>query len=185
MTLGHKGPHKIKDMKLKKLFSLLLIVTLLSSLSVYAQNVKVVTGHPDFKIKINRCEAAGSTVVIDMVFENVGSRDVAPVFFGGSRHIVAGPNRDTSFAYDDDGNKYTGSNDFKFAIGKSDLTGFEIKETLPAEIPIKARIQLDGVPESATMIKRIDFFIDCPSWNLNLNKPIKITNLPIYREGED
>ena len=144
------------------------------------------TGHHDFKINIKRCEAAGSTVVIDMVFENVGANDVYPYFFGGTQAVVAGPNKDTSYAYDDEGNKYTGINDFKFRIGNSDFTDNRpIHEMLPVEIPIKGRIQLDGVPESANSLKKINFVVRCDEWGINSDYPVIITNLPIQREGED
>lgn len=170
-------------MRTKKFFSFLILFTLLSSLNGFAQT-KIVTGHPDFKIKITRCEASGSTAVIDLLIENVGSSDV-PITMWGGRSCVGMPHN-MSVAYDDDGNKYTGENDFRVSIGKSGLTKcFGIEEVLPPDIPLKARIQFEGVPESATEFRRIDLIIDSKAWGLNDKKPVKITNVPISREGDD
>ncbi|MCH5242724.1 MAG: hypothetical protein J1F67_09945 [Muribaculaceae bacterium] len=165
-------------MKLKKLFCLLMFFTLLGSVSTVAQT-KIVTGHPDFKIKITRCEANGTTAVIDMLIENVGSKDVKlelrPV---------------DTVAYDDEGDKFSrGKINIRF--GDSNLVngaeGFYVQPSniLPPEIPLKARIQIEGVPETATEFKRIDLGVWCMDWNLGKDKFVKFTNVPISREGDD
>ena len=170
-------------MKLKKLFSLLMFFTLLGSVSTVAQT-KIVTGHPDFKIKITRCEANGNTVVIDMTLENTGSKDINIRMWGGISWSKNGMKM--TVAYDDDGNKYTGQNDLKVSIGKSGWDGgYGLREMLPPDIPLKASILIEGVPESATEFKRIDLYIESDDWGLNDKKPIKITNVPISREGDD
>ena len=154
------------------------------SLQSFSQGLKIVTGHPDFKVKITRCEANGSTAVIDMVIENAGNNDVLITMWGG--RSCWGTPHDMSVAYDDEGNKYTGENDFKVSIGKSGLSKcFGVEEVIPSDIPLKARIQLEGVPESANEFRRIDLIIDSEAWGLNDKKPVKFTNVPISRDGDD
>lgn len=132
---------------------------------------KLVTNHPDFKIKVRRCEASGKTCVIDLIIENVGSSDVDIHVKGGSWHGL--------IAYDDEANQYE-----SIGIAVSDKWGLGT-HTLPANVPLKARIQVEGVAESATMFRRLDWKIDCRAWGLNENKPIKFINLPISREGDE
>lgn len=163
---------------MKKFFSFLMLFTLLSSVSAIAQT-QIVTGHPDLKIKITRCEASGTTAVIDFLLENIGNDDVKIYMYGGASQDSK------SVAYDDDGNKYAGKN-FQIDISKSGLTAYNIGETLPPDIPLKARIQIEGVPDNATEFKRIDLQLYCDTWNLNRDKkPVKFTNVPIYREGDE
>ena len=143
------------------------------------EGLKINSQHPDFKIKVTRCEAMGKTVVIDMLFENVGPDDVnvnmKGTEFGGYGH---------SAAYDDEGNIYQGDN-FKIRLGNSDLTVFGVSKTLPSEVPIKARIQLENVPESVKTIKRVDFRCDNPQWGLKHDKQVRLSNIPISREGDE
>lgn len=139
-----------------------------SSASAAPGAFRLVTGHPDFKIKVLRCEAAGKTCVIDMIVENVGSNDVRIVF-----------RPDYAVAYDDEANEYKG---IKMAIGSSSLQEYHDINLL-SEVPVKARIQISGVRESATMIRRMDMWVKSSAWNLDSN--IKFMNVPISREGDE
>ena len=132
---------------------------------------KLVTNHPDFKIKVRRCEASGKTCVIDLIIENVGSSDV-------DMYI----NSDLLIAYDDEANEYSR---IGISVGNSNWI-YEDNRTLMAGVPMKARIQIEGVAESATMFRRLDWGIQqCRAWGLDRNKPIKFINLPISREGDE
>lgn len=134
---------------------------------------KLVTNHPDFKIKVRRCEASGKTCVIDLIIENVGSSDVDIYVEGGRNGAM--------IAYDDEANEYTQITLFVGSKGGN-------SHTLLSGVPIKARIQIEGVAESATMFRRLDWKITCRAWNMNLHtdhKPIKFINLPISREGDE
>ena len=163
-------------MRTKKTLSLLILFTLLCSFNVCAQT-KIVTGHPDFKIKIKRCEANGSTVVIDMLIENVGSNDV-----------ILKLNPYETIAFDDEGDKFS-KYKINVQLGDSGLVSGAIRQVaknlLPPEIPLKARLQIDGVPESATEFKRIDLAVECSEWRLGTDKFVKFTNIPITREGDE
>lgn len=157
----------------KKLF---LIVALMAMSGVYAfaqtTGMKIGAVHPDLKMKITRCEAAGKTVIIDFVFENVGSNDVNLRVWGGNRSI----------AYDDEGNVYSGEF-IQVKFGNTGLANWDINTTLPSGVPLKGRIQIEGVPESTTIFRRIDLQVESRNWNLD--KKIKISNIPINREGDE
>lgn len=141
---------------------------------------RIITNHPDFKIKVLRCEASGSTCVIDMIFENIGSQDVNIKIYGGDWL------NSTSVAYDDEANKYNGQN-FLVAIANHGLTYYYQEIDLPAGIPLKARVQIEGVKASVRMFRRIDLNIQCDSWGLDgyKGKTVKLFNVPISREGDE
>lgn len=133
---------------------------------------KLVTNHPDFKIKVRRCEASGKTCVIDLIIENVSSADV---------NIGTGYGNGRLIAYDDEANRYES---IKVSVGNNQWIWYE-NRLLMSCVPMKARIQIEGVVESATMFRRLDWWIDSEAWGLNKNKPIKFINLPISREGDE
>ena len=136
--------------------------------------MKIVTGNPDFKIKITRCEASGKTVVIDMIWENISSQDVKIGIYADWDNMT--------FAWDDEGNKFAGR-DISASIANGPLKGL-CEDILPAEIPIRVKLKIENVPESATMFRRIDLTVRCDKWGLDHTKPVRITNLPINREGD-
>ncbi len=135
---------------------------------------KIVTNHPDLKIKITRCVVNGRTCVIDMVFTNVGDRDLNEVFF------YSGYNGTTT-AFDDEGNQY--SKNILFGIASKGVEA-SVNVLLPSNVPLKMRMQIDDVPESATQFLRINLNIYCSQLNLR-DKPITITNVPITRDGDE
>lgn len=135
--------------------------------------MRIITNHPDFKIKIKRCEAAGKTCVIDLVIENIGYEDVIIRTGSQERHFIG---------YDDEMTEYT---NIRVSMGNSNWLGYWSEERkLMANIPIKARIQIEGVPAAATMFRRIDWTIESGAWNLGREKKVKFLNIPITREGE-
>lgn len=156
----------------------------------YAEQIqggfRVVTGHPDFKIKVVRCEAAGRTCVIDLILENVGSKDMSLTICGGGG---LGPGFDVyhtacTVAYDDEANDYR-DDQINVSVGRSEMQNGTVNAELLSEVPIKARIQITGVPEAATMFRRIDMNVICRGWNLDDSNKVKFYNLPISREGDE
>lgn len=137
---------------------------------------KLITNHPDFKIKVRRCEVSGKTCVIDLILENVGSSDV-------TIRVQSSHGHDDLIAYDDEANEYKF---IKLSVGSKWIpTAYSESTTLLAGVPVKARIQIEGVAESATMLRRLDWRITSNAWGLDRNKPIKFINLPISREGDE
>jgi hypothetical protein len=131
---------------------------------------RIVTNHPDFKIKVTRCEASGKTCVIDLILENIGSNDVYFRVFSGQ------------MAFDDEANQYDSST-MKMAFGNLSDWGYN-SFTLRAGVPMKARLQIESVPESVQTFRRIDIQLGCDAWSLSTEKPIIFTNVPITHDGD-
>ena len=147
-----------------------------TSAAAAPETLRIVTGHPDFKIKLVRCEAADRTCVIDLIMENVGEDDV---------EIDVTADVPTE-AYDDKANQYS-KKDILVSVGKSGLMPCDmwISGTLYASVPVKARIQIEGVSTSATMFRRLNLDVECKAWNIGGSKTVKMFNIPITREGDD
>ena len=132
-------------------------------------NVKIITNHPDFKVRIQRCEVSGRTCVIDLIMENVGYQDVKLMYWTNGSSV-----------YDDEGNQYAAP---RVLIGQADV--YYGYTSLLANVPVKARITIEGVAEFATMFRRIDIRLHCEQWGLGYNnKKLVLMNVPITREGE-
>lgn len=138
---------------------------------------RVVTHHPDFKIKVQRCEASGSICVIDMLLINSGSSDVNMNFLFG------GEGRKETIAYDDEGNIIAGRN-LLVQVSSTSLSYYYIQNTtLPAGIPIKCRVQLENFPISSKLITKLNLKYNCDNWGGY--KDIQFYNIPVYREGDE
>ena len=159
--------------KLGLLFAMLCVC----AATVFAQGgLRIVTGHPDFKIKIKRCEASGSTCIVDMVMMNAGSGDISAYVYGGW-------NPETTIVYDDEGNSYSGGK-IKVQTGSAAPSDLGVSVNLPSEVPVKVRLYIEGIVEEAAELSRIDLQVNCTAWNIGLNKKVKISNVPISREGD-
>ena len=81
---------------MKKILLILMAMFAFGLQNVSAQDgIKIITNHPDFKIKVKRCAASGKTVVIDLILTNEGTNDIEGVY-------VCGGAWDCSEAYDDE-----------------------------------------------------------------------------------
>ena len=91
---------------MKKVLFLLMVMIAFGFQSVHAQDtpIKIVTGHPDLKVKVKRCAASGKTIILDLVFSNEGARDVE------SFALLGSPAWNRGEAYDDEGNIYNEPN---------------------------------------------------------------------------
>ena len=74
--------------------------------------IKIVTGHPDLKVKVNRCEASGNIVIIDLTFTNLNEKDgegnTGPTMYNGKTY--------EPLAFDNQGNKFS----IKFKVSNQD-----------------------------------------------------------------
>ena len=169
---------------MKKILLIMMAMFAFGLQNVSAQNapLKIVTNNPDFTIKVKRCAASGKTVVLDLILNNVGTNDVdVSLIAGGSYHGYE--SKENSEAYDDEGNMYQFRN-FKVKIANRteyshDNTG---SFSIPAGVPMRLSIQIDGVPQSAESIARLRLVVFCSAWGLNGEKPVKISNIPITRD---
>ena len=139
--------------------------------------MRIVTGHPDFKVKVTRCVASGRSVIMDLLFQNVGANDVKDVTVIGSYN--AG-----SEAYDSEGNIY-GGNDSDIEIKIANAPGYDCHETsrfyIPTDVPIKCSVRFNGVPENVESIARLILIVNCPAWGIGWDNRLKISNVPISR----
>lgn len=115
---------------------------------------RVVPSDSDMNVQITRCVGTGEMVIIDFLITNEGS----------DRKIWLSYRNSTAF--DDLGNQYM-PNDLRGGNSSSSGSTF-----LPADVPVKCRMEIDRVKSDATIFKRI-------SIATGLNKPIEISNLPI------
>ena len=170
---------------MKKILLILMAMFAFGLQNVSAQNapLKIVTNNPDFTIKVKRCAASGKTVVLDLILNNVGTNDVEVYRIAGGYYSAVIGYKENSEAYDDEGNMYQGRN-FKVKIANRteyshDNTG---SFSIPAGVPMRLSIQIDGVPQSAESIARLKLIVTCSAWGLDCEKPVRISNIPIARD---
>jgi hypothetical protein len=161
---------------MKKIFLALMAIFVYGLQDVSAQDapMKIVTNHPDFKIKIERCVASGNTVVLDMLFINQGVEDVDVCVL---THLE-GANCE---AYDNEGNSYYDSI-FAYVKDKTNQYGNTYPFSLLPEIPMKVRMTIENFSETAESIARFKIRVDCNKWKLGKLKLVELRNIPITRD---
>ena len=152
-----------------------LAVVLCSFLTTAAQGLKITSVSPDLKVRVTKCEATGSTVLINLTLENTSSRDVPFSLCGGYD--------DHTVIIDDEGNKYSVAR-VLVKIGNDYYNSLYVNGTLYSEVPVKVTYKISDVPESATSFRRLNLWFNSNEWSI-YDEHIKISNLPIYREGDD
>ena len=139
---------------------------------VFAQTPTIVTGHPDFKVKVTRCAASGKVVVLDLVFTNVSATDVE------SWSIAT--NSGESVVYDSEGNVYSG-NSLAVKVSNLNYNNYLRNLKMISDVPMKVSLQITGVPANVEALARVDIAVDIPLFNIKPQSPIKIKNIPIER----
>lgn len=159
---------------MKKLFTLMAALCCMAV--AFAQTPQIVTGHPDFKVKVTRCEASGKNVVLDLVFTNISAQDV-------ERWAIWVRNccPYKSVVYDSEGNLYTGDNlSVKVSNGEYSYGSDYLK--MISDVPMKVSLMITGVPANVESLARVDLQVDVPIFNINgWEAPLKIKNIPIAR----
>ena len=160
---------------MKKFLLIMMAIFAFSFQSANAQDgIKIVTNHPDFKIKVKRCAASGKTVIIDLILTNEGTNDVEGINGGGGWNY--------SEAYDDEGNIYNhGSLKVKVANREMYDEQGSGMFNIPVGVPMKFSVRIEGVPQSAESIARLKLAFYYGGWGLDNSKPIRISNIPISR----
>lgn len=162
---------------MRKFFLFLMAVFAFALQYSYAQDapLKIVTNHPDFKIKIDRCAASGSTVVLDMLFINKGSEDIDEV---SVKTHYEGHN---SEAIDNEGNTYSGTI-YAYVKDKTTQYGDTRGFSLLPDVPMKVRITIENFSETAESIARLKLRVDCNKWRIGKFKLVELRNIPITRD---
>lgn len=159
---------------MKKLFTLMAAVCCMTV--VFAQAPQIVTGHPDFKVKVTRCEASGKNVVLDMVFTNVSAQDVEKWEIWVRNCCPY-----KSVVYDSEGNIYNGDN-LSVKISNGDYRHGYDNLKMISDVPMKVSLMITGVPANVESLARVDLQVNVPIFNINgYEAPMKIKNIPIAR----
>ena len=163
---------------MKKIIMILMAIFALGLQNVSAQDrIKIVTSHPDFKLKVTRCAASDKTVIIDLILSNEGTDDVENVILWACTTMEA------IVTYDNEGNIYgCGPNLVKLANNPEYSDHDSGVFTILSGVPMRLSIRIEGVSTSAESIARITLPFECQAWGLNSQKPVKITNIPITRD---
>ena len=162
---------------MKKILLLFVALLAFGVQNIQAQDapLKIVTNHPDFKIKVKRCAASGKTVILDLILSNEGANDVENVdIMGGASGAEI---------YDDQGNIYQGESIAVKVANRKDYDMWRTGEFhILTGVPMRLSIRVDGVPAAATSIARLKLPVSARQWNLTREKPVVFRNIPITRD---
>lgn len=159
---------------MKKLFALMAAVCCMTV--AFAQAPQIVTGHPDFKVKVTRCEASGKNVVLDLTFTNVSAQDVE------KWDIYAPSYYSTTTVYDSEGNIYNQENQIQVKVSNGEYRNRYDDLKMISDVPMKVSVMIVGVPTNVESLARVDIHVNVPLFNIDgLKAPIKIKNIPIAR----
>lgn len=144
--------------------------------AIFAQTTpKIVTGHPDFKVKVTRCEASGKNVVLDLVFSNISAQDVEEWGIYTTRYCCPYP----TVVYDSEGNKYDGDK-LSIKVSNSQYSNNHQGLKMISDVPMKVSLMITGVPTNVESLARVDLDVKIPLFNIG-ETPVKIKNIPIAR----
>lgn len=140
--------------------------------------IKIVTGHPDLKVKVRRCEASGKILIVDLTFTNVGTSDLDEFSVYATRFSN---NNTQTEAIDDEGNVYKDMT--VSSSGDPEYTDWSKKFSLIPDVPMKVSFRITGVSEAAEAIARFKVGIHCPALGFSgWQHYITIRNIPINRD---
>lgn len=131
---------------------------MLLSLGIEAQ-VKVVSPHPDIKVKFLRCIESGGNAVIEFTVNNLSNQD---------KEFNLSSCCGYSTSYDDEGNLYEDAN-----IQISDRIGPAISIVFPSNIPVKCKLHIEKIQPNS--LKQL--------WDSSLEENINLSNSlisPLY-----
>lgn len=134
--------------------------------------VKIVTGNPDLKIKIKKCEVNGNVCTLDLLVTNHG-KDTRICFNGGSRETKV---------YDDEGNIYTETDVNVLGAGQTNAYSYGEYISYPSGVPVKFRIIIKGISDEAKTLTRI---VLQKNGEYGKEDPVMFYNIPISREGDE
>ena len=140
-----------------------------------AQGLKIKSPYPDLKVKVISCEEAGSAVLVTLLLENIGSKDVEFSVCGGYDHY--------SVAIDDEGNQIS-NNNILVKIGNDHYNQIFSMGKLYSESPVKITYKISDVPEHAKSFSKLNLYFNSNDWGV-YGEHIKISNISIYREGDE
>ena len=158
---------------MKKILLILMAMFAFGIQNVSAQDaIKIVTNHPDFKIKVKRCIASGNIVFLDLILNNLGTNDIEGISAGAWETEI----------YDDEGNIYSGEHIKVKVANSKDFESYWAKFNIPTGVPITLNYKINNVSNSSENFTRIKIPFICSAWGLVSENPIRISNIPITRD---
>lgn len=137
------------------------------------QNVtaKIISPHPDLKIKFLGCVALNNTVLME--FEVMKHGQDTRINFGSVSNV----------AIDDAGKQYK----LEYSVGggnwRSGYSSLNGADRVIAEVPILIRYRISNVPISVKSFKQLHLRWYSPQVKMS-SEPVRIVNIPIVREVE-
>ena len=156
---------------MKRILYFALLISM--AVTINAQ-VKVISPHPDIKIKFLRCKEAGGTATLEFTLTNLSRKDIIIYMWG------AEPTRTTKI-YDAEWNYYDTDEQVNIQIANGPASSYMkcTENTFPADIPVKCKVAINGLDEYAAELSRV--VIDMLVVN-GTNKDIEFKNVPIIRD---
>lgn len=172
-------------MKKTILFLVLLILILPFNLSAQDEGLRIVSPHPDLKVKITRCEAVGDNICeIDITLENYADREVDFIVYGGNGSVPYSDiqNATCSEAYDSNGNAYL-EDKVKMKGTQHGYTSRSLSGKLGSMQYMVGHFRIEDVPANVDSFRKVVFCLKSDFWDIGSGeKRINIYNLPIIRD---
>ena len=127
-----------------------------------AGNEEIITCDDDLEFSLTSCKISGTTATLEMKVKNNGYNSTTFSISGGSVN---------SYAYDDQGNRYTESY-LKVFISGNYETSFDSSTEIPAGVTTKFTIKIYNVASNSAVF-------DCIKINTNKNSSLVLKNVSI------
>ena len=134
----------------------------------------------DLDIKVKRCVVSGSQGYIDLVFTNHTGKLISDVIVMRKEPCAGALENDETIVYDDEGNvfrpTYQGGISW-ISFGGQD--GLNDATKLPVDVPVKMRIELQGLSEFSTEISMLNIALrGVSSYHYGIGS-VTFRNIPI------
>lgn len=134
----------------------------------------------DLDIKVKRCVVSGSQGYIDLVFTNHTVKLISDVIVMRKEPCAGALENDETIVYDDEGNvfrpTYQGGISW-ISFGGQD--GLNDATKLPVDVPVKMRIELQGLSEFSTEISMLNIALrGVSSYHYGIGS-VTFRNIPI------
>lgn len=134
----------------------------------------------DMDIKVKRCVVSGSQGYIDLVFTNHTGKLISDVIVMRQEPCADVLENDQTIMYDDEGGVYKPT--YKGGISWISFGGSDAlnnRTTLPEDVPVKMRIEFQGISEFATEISMLNIALrGISSYNYGIGS-VTFRNIPI------
>ena len=135
----------------------------------------------DLDIKVKRCVVSGSQGYIDLVFTNHTGKLISDVVVMRKEPCAGVLENDETIVYDDEGDvfrpTYQGGISW-ITFGGGD--GLNDGTKLPVDVPVKMRIEVQGISEFATEISMLNIALrGISSYHYGIGS-VTFRNIPIY-----